>query len=215
MADLSELLAAEAQRLQPTDAPPFDELLRSRRRRDQRTHLIAGSLMLLAVAGVAVTAALLGPARSTTDTATPPSSHEATSSTSSPSVTARLTLSATTVRAGESLTGQITVENNTGQPIRVEGCGSIYAVSLIGGDHQGAPPRLLCLQYFTIPVGHSTYPVRVTAAYDTCSSITNQPRRCSDDGGLPPLPYGQYAATTFVSDTAAPLPEPVAVTVVP
>lgn len=171
--------------------------------------------MLLAVAGVAVTAALHGPARSTTDTATPPSGHEATTSTSSPSVTARLTLSATTMRAGESLSGQITVENNTGQPIRVAGCGSTYALSLVGGDHQGPPIRHGCLQNFTIPVGHSTYPVGVLAAYDTCSSITNQPRPCPDAGGLPPLPYGEYAATAFAGDDDAPLPTPVVVTVMP
>ena len=214
MADLSELLAAEAQRLQPTDPPPFDQLLRTRRSRDRRNRLAVGTLMLLAVAGIAVSAALLGPARSTTDTATPPSSHRATTSTSSPSVTARLTLSATTVRAGESLSGQITVENNSGQSIRVAGCGNIYGVSLVGGDNQGSPIRPLCLQYFTIPVGQSTYPVGVITTYNSCSMIGGQPHLCRGDGQMPPLPYGEYAATTFAED-GAPLPEPVTVTVVP
>jgi hypothetical protein len=215
MGDFSELLAGEAHRLQPNDPPPFDELVRTRRLRDRRNRLAAGTLMLLAVAGIAVTATLFGPTRSTTNTATPPSRQTATTSTPTTSVTARLTLSATTVRAGETLTGQITVENNTGDPIRVGGCASIYQVSLVGGDHQGAPPSPLCLRDFTIPVGHSTYPVKFTAAYDSCSMIGNQSKRCPDNGHMPPLPYGEYAATTFASDDQAPRPEPVAVTVLP
>jgi hypothetical protein len=213
MADLSELLAAEAQRLQPNDPPPFEEMLRTRRARDRRNRLAMGTLMLVAVAGIAVTATLLGPARSATNTATPPSSQDTTTSTPAPSVTARLTLSATTVRAGESLSGYITVENNTDRPIRVAGC-SIYQVSLVGGDHQGPGPATRCLMEHTIAVGQSTYPVSFTAAYDTCSMLGSLSHRC-EDGRMPPLPYGEYAATTYTSDTAAPIPEPVTVTVVP
>ena len=215
MADLSELLAAEAQRLQPNDLPPFEELVRTRRTRERRHRLAAGTMTLLAVAGIAATSAILGPARSTTNTATPPSSHETMTSPSSPSVTARLTLSATTVRAGESLSGQITVDNNSGQPIPVDGCTSIYQVRLVGGVGTGGPIWLQCLREFTIPVGQSEYPVSFRATYDTCSQTGGQSNRCRDDGHMPPLPYGEYAATTFASDTAAPLPEPIVVTVLP
>jgi hypothetical protein len=215
MADVSELLAAEAHRLQPDTPPPFEELLHVRRMRDRRTRMAAGSLMLLVLVGGVTTSTLFlgeGSTRSTTVG----SSGRAVSATPGPgSVTARLTLSATSVRAGGSLSGQITVENNSGEPIRAGGCGSIYQVSLVGGDHQGARPSPDCLEFFTIPVGQSTYPVRVPAAYDSCSNSTNKPRPCPDDGSMPPLPYGEYAATTFAGDDDTPLPAPIMVTVTP
>jgi len=171
--------------------------------------------MLVTVGGIAVTASLLGPARYTLDTAAPPPRHEATTSTSSPSVTARITLSATTVRAGETLTGQITVAN-TGGEIRVVGCGSIYQVSLVGGDQKGAPPSAYCLQHFTIPKGITTYPVTVAATYRECSPKGDKGMpACLPNGKMPGLPPGRYAATAWGVTDQVTVPAPISVTVKP
>ena len=214
MADVSELLAAEADRLQPRDLPPFEELVRLRGLRDRRNRMASGAATLLAVAGIAVAATSLGADRSAGDASTlPPAGVTSTSPAAGPA-TARLSLSATSARAGDSVAGVVTVENQTGRPLRVTGCGSIYQVMLVGGDQRGAPASLACRQVFTIPEGQSTYPVQVRATYDSCADAESA-HPCPGDGRLPPLPQGEYAATTFPADQLAPVPEPVPFTVLP
>lgn len=217
MADISELLGAEAQRLQPDNPPPFEELLATRRMRDRRNRLATGTVMLLAVAGVAFTATLYGAPKTTTDTAKAPSWTGATVAPPAGSVKAHLTLPSTTVRSGETLTGQVTIENNTGRTIRVGVCGPLYQVLLIGGDNSESAIWRSCLRWISIPRGQSTYTVGVMATYKSCSELAHAgvPRPCRDDGSPPPLPPGEYHATTFASDEGAPLPAPVSVTVTP
>jgi hypothetical protein len=211
MADVTELLAAEARRQQPHNPPPFEELLRTRRSRDRRNRLATGSLMLLALAGAVMLPGLLDTERSTTDAAVASSGQKAPVG----SVTARLTLSATSVRSGDALTGQITVENNSGRPVATTGCGGMYQVLLVGGKYPMSPVWTLCLQRWTIPVGQSTYPVTVRAAYNSCSFDKGQPPVCPPSGRPPPpLPAGEYAATAF-SGPNVPVPAPLQVTVTP
>lgn len=52
MSDLKELLAAEATRQQPARQPPFADLVRARRKRDRRTRLLVGGLVVVALAAV-------------------------------------------------------------------------------------------------------------------------------------------------------------------
>lgn len=203
MTDLSELFEAEARRLQPTDPPPFDDLVRTRQAGDRRRRVVAGSTVLVA-AVVVTTTVWLGPLRQPAEPATPAAG----------SLTASLTLSGTTVRTGGSLTGIITVDNRTGHEIQVEGCAGLYAVRLRNPGVESNPPAWpACLEPSTIPVGRSTYPVRVTATPDFCAGRGSGPGKCPPEGQMPKLPYGDYEATTYAADPTVPLPAPVPVSV--
>lgn len=312
MADLHELLAAEAGREQPVSPPPFEELLRARRSRDRRNRIAAGSMLMSAVLAAGVAPTLLGGPSATTRVAessgqdatvtgvlrmpggpvgayqsgvsgvvvfrssrgheikttagvdgkfsisVPPGSYTVTGTTSqygdsrgschatgpvvvsasgladvvvacqvgspakSPptpqpgSVTASITLPTTTMRAGTSVTAKVTVENNSGTPIHLVGCGSIYRVLLIGGGQHPTPSWPLCAMQITIPTGQSTYIVRVAATYSECSPNGGEGMpTCPADGSLPPLRLGRYAATTFSVNPELPVPAPTSVTVTP
>jgi hypothetical protein len=135
---------------------------------------------------------------------------------SSASVTASLTVPTTTVRAGASMSATITVENNSGRPIRVLGCGPVYGVLLVGRGHHPSASWPLCAQEITLPTGRSTYPVTVAATYHECSmngGRGSQP--CTQDGSMPALPAGSYQATTVSVSPYLPVPAPVPVTVTP
>ena len=155
------------------------------------------------------------PAAAPADTATtaPPGSAVVVSS---GSVTASITLPTTTVRAGGTVSGTITVENDSGKPIHLLGCGSVYAVLLVRADYRHSPSWPLCAQEITIPTGESSYPVAVTATYQECSPQgTKGIRECDRDGSLPPLPAGRYEATTTAVGPGLPVPAAVSVTVTP
>ena len=100
------------------------------------------------------------------------------------------------MRSGGDLSGQILLDNRTGRPIKATGCGGIFQVHLTNDD-----PRTrsvvwpACAQPITIPVGPSTVAAHLEARYPECSTgIGDVP--CVGQG-TPPLPPGQYAATTF------------------
>jgi hypothetical protein len=132
----------------------------------------------------------------------------------SASVTASITVPTTTVRAGASLSATITVENNSGRPIQVLGCGPVYGVLLVGRGHHPSASWPLCAQQITLPAGRSTYLVTVAATYHECSMNGSRGTHpCARDGSLPALSAGSYEATTVSASPDLPVPAPVPVTV--
>lgn len=147
----------------------------------------------------------------------PPSTPSASSPVARPThtgMTAALTLSSDRVRTGSSITGRITVTNDSGHPLRFVGCGSIFAVVLVRPGHQPEVAWPLCAQDLTIPEGTTSYPVTVRATESECSTTPGQGMAsCGSDGALPPLAPGRYAATTVAVSPDVPVPGPAAVTV--
>jgi len=211
MPDLHELLESEARRRQPGSRPPFEELVRARRARDRRGRIGAGALLVAVVAGAAVVPTVVSGWRSGA-----PVVGSSPASSPTRTVTARLTLPATSLRSGESLRGRITVENNLGREIRFLGCGFVFSVLPVGDGYHPAPAWPRCLQELTIPTGTTTYPVTVAGTYDRCAKVAQgDTPACLPDGKMPGLPPGQYAVTTFSLSSDVPLPAPVMVTVTP
>ena len=109
MPDLSELLAAEARRQEPTSQPPFEDLIRARRGRDRRGRIAAGSLLVAVVAGVALVPTLVAAQR-------PPTISVVVGPGSAATVTGVLRSSGGPMGAGQSgLLGVIVFESATGQ----------------------------------------------------------------------------------------------------
>lgn len=132
------------------------------------------------------------------------------------SLRAHITLPSTTMRGGSSLPATITVENDSGKPIHILGCGSVFSVVLVGEGHRPSPSWPLCAQDIIVPAGESTYPVTVAAAYQQCSTDGgNGMPACEQDGSMPPLPAGRYQATTVSVSPDLPVPARVPVTVTP
>jgi len=133
-------------------------------------------------------------------------------------VTARIELPSTTMTAGSKMEGRVVVENKTGHPIRATKCGSFFQIGLQNAAIRWHAIWPQCAVPFTIPVGESTYPVTVLAAYATCGEapLAGLPK-CSTgpSPGPPPLPPGEYQATLFQSSPIVSLPLPIDVTVEP
>lgn len=112
-------------------------------------------------------------------------------------LTGTLVLPASTVRSGEALSGEVVVQNNTGAPIQVPGCGSPYGVKLHNATYSEEPIYPMCLTTFTLPVGESRWPVTIQATYPTCTSSVPPvgDRACNPDGSIPGLPLGTYHVT--------------------
>jgi hypothetical protein len=114
-------------------------------------------------------------------------------------ISARLVPPARTMTAGSSMAGHVVIENNTGHAIHAFGCLTLFQVALVSGTYHPAIAWLDCLQPFTIPAGHSTYPVSVAASYSQCSQgrPSSAMKVCLPDGHPPPLPAGVYRAVLF------------------
>jgi hypothetical protein len=111
------------------------------------------------------------------------------------------------------MSGHVLIDNETRQALHVDGCGSLFQV-VLGNDN--IHPDVLwtqCLQLFTIPIGESSYPVRVDATYLGCSPGRPQGTllACKPNGQTPDLPPGDYQARLFQSSKIAPSPPPIAV----
>jgi len=162
----------------------------------------------LAVAAVALAAGCTG--RSATHSTTPPTAGSSTTVPGTrPSLSATLALTATTVKAGGQLSGQVVVENDTGHALRVTGCGSIFQVLLTSGTYEPTPVWPTCVQIITIPKGRSAYRVSVATTYFACSQRgpSGTLPACTATGSSPVLPPGPYEARTFESGDAVPLPQ--------
>jgi hypothetical protein len=133
-----------------------------------------------------------------------------------PSLSATLVLSASTVRAGGEISGQVVVENLTGRDIKLAGCHSIFEVLLRNSSYSPDPGWELCLEQIRIPTGHSSYPAAVHATYAECGqtgATGGIPACLSPPNVMPPLPAGVYWATTYEDGSSIPLPGPIKVTV--
>jgi hypothetical protein len=133
-----------------------------------------------------------------------------------PSLSATLLLPTTTLRAGGEISGRVVVENLTGRDITVNGCHSIFQILLRNSTYTPDPGWELCLEQITIPTGQSSYPAPVHATYNECGqagATGSFPACLSPPDVMPPLPTGDYWATTFEDGNSIPLPRPIKVSV--
>jgi len=131
-------------------------------------------------------------------------------------VTARIELPSTTMIAGSTMSGRVVVENNTGHEIAAKGCLSVFQVMLGNAAIHPDPAWYDCVQELPIPVGESSYPVTVTAAYSGCDTTgANGVQKCLPSGGVPPLPPGDYETRFFQSSPVVFGAPPIDVTVEP
>jgi hypothetical protein len=133
-------------------------------------------------------------------------------------LSARLVVPKTHVVAGQVISGQVVVHNNTEAAVRFVGCGIPFQVLLVSANYHPMPGWPACGGLVTIPIGQSSYEVQIRTTYDQCvappgSSPPDMPR-CQPDGRPPPLPPGRYQATTFAANDAVPVPPPVTVRVI-
>ena len=170
----------------------------------------------LVVAVVILTAGCANGSRPSDSTRTTPPGGSGATTQAPPLLSTRLVLDSTTVKAGGVLSGHIAIENNTGRPVVASGCGSIFQVLLTSRTYQPSAVWPTCVQAITIPTGPSSNPVSVQARYNACSQSgpSGTLPACTPTGS-PPLPIGDYEATTFESGNALPVPAAVAVRVTP
>jgi hypothetical protein len=127
---------------------------------------------------------------------------------------AQLILPSTRLRAGDQMAGEVVVDNDTGEPIEVSGCNSFYVVALSNDSHTQSIGRNDCLEWFTIPLGTSRWPVLVMGTFTQCYGGPGGD--CLPGGGVPPLPKGTYRAEVQDygdHDRPIPIPDPVTITV--
>jgi hypothetical protein len=134
-----------------------------------------------------------------------------------PGVTAALDMDATAVPVGGTLTGTVTVVNNSGGPVEGTTCGGYFVGTLHNDEYQQGVARLDCLGSFTIPEGTSTYPIEVQAAVNGCTPVEVADRDlgpvCNADGSMPPMPAGEYQLTIDDPLHLVPAIDPVTITV--
>ncbi|MFL5797920.1 MAG: hypothetical protein ACJ77A_08305 [Actinomycetota bacterium] len=126
---------------------------------------------------------------------------------------AEFVLPTTMITAGSSISGSVVLHNDTGRVIQASGCGSLFAVAL--GNDEIVPDVAwrLCLTRFTIPIGASSWPIKVSARYLECGA--EKPLPPCTDGRPPPLPPGDYRAMFFQSSHLVPRPPSISVHVTP
>lgn len=121
-------------------------------------------------------------------------------------VFARLDLPSTTITAGSSIRATVVVENDTGRVIHALRCGDYFQAVL--GNAQVHQDGLWqqCAQNFEIPIGASSYPVRVSTTYLGCTNGTASTADpvCLPNGRPPRLPPGEYQATLEQNGSAVP-----------
>jgi hypothetical protein len=111
-----------------------------------------------------------------------------------------LELAGRTVVAGDEVPGTVIVSNATGEPIDIGFCGAEFAVGLANDEVEQALGFEDCLETGTIPPGTSTYGVVVRASYGSCVAGTSEPPTlvaCLPEGGVPPLPAGEYRTRVY------------------
>lgn len=111
------------------------------------------------------------------------------------------------------MTGRVLVRNLTGHALHLIGCGGFFAVALASRTYHPNVAWPLCAQRLTIPVGRSSYRVRIGATYGECTQGPPQDGMlsCLPGGRMPPLPPGAYHTQLFQSRPLAAPPAPVTV----
>ena len=129
-----------------------------------------------------------------------------------PPISARVEVPSTTIASGSQMKGRVVVDNESGRPLHVSGCGSPFQVLLGNAKVKPTVAWLTCLEPITIPVGTSNWPVTISARYSSCGQGAG-PVRC-DHSQVPPLPPGPYRAVLYQSPRVVVPPPPVDVDVV-
>ena len=134
-------------------------------------------------------------------------------------VSSRLEVPSTVV-AGSTVSGELVIENPTGQPVRIvgSGCGPKWAVVLDSDAIPGnAAFTLECLPSaeLVLPVGETRYAFNLSASFNFCAKETSTDPlmpNCTATG-FPPLPAGRYRAKFFEFAPGMPIPESVSIEV--
>jgi hypothetical protein len=132
-------------------------------------------------------------------------------------VSARVVLGSRTITAGSAVAASVIVDNNSGRAIRVTGCLGLFQVVLTSSTYHPDVAWPLCAQTFTIPVGQSSYRVKVEATYSSCGQDGPQGtlKSCLPGNRIPPLPPGRYHARLFQAGHVVAVPAPIPVRVTP
>lgn len=155
---------------------------RAKRRRRSR---IAIGAVIVAIAG-AVAVSRVGRDRDqiqTIDrppTMTAPAAH---------GITATLQLPSFTITSGATMNGTVVIDNQSGAPITMSGCGPMVLVELHGQGIDQSDLSLACETTRPLPVGRSSYPVQVRATYNECEVA---PSKIDCSFTSRPLPAGAY-----------------------
>ena len=83
---------------------------------------------------------------------------------------ARIELPSDRLVAGEQMQGEVIVDNDTGSPIDVAGCSSIYQAGLARDGYRQEMAWTTCLRAFEVPVGESRWPIGVLARVHGCTN---------------------------------------------
>ena len=129
---------------------------------------------------------------------------------------ARIELPSDRLVAGGSMDGEVIVDNDTGAPIEMAGCGSIYQAGLAHDGYRQEMAWATCLRVFEVPVGESRWPVGVLARVHGCTNdetAVTYPR-CLPSGELPLESAGSYEVFVAGVDPVLPVPDPVTIEIV-
>ena len=127
-------------------------------------------------------------------------------------LSARIELLSTTLRSGSRTRGRLVVVNRTGHAIHGSACISPFQVLLGNDSVRPRPAWPSCLTSFTVPEGRSTFPIQVSARYNTCNGGGTGSVRCVGKFA-PGLPPGRYEGRLYQSSHFVPAPGPVTVRV--
>ncbi len=136
----------------------------------------------------------------------------------SSAVRTRLELDTSSVAGGGTIEGRVVVNNDTGAPIQVISCMSVFHAGLQNDRLFAVPGSRMCATGFDIPAGESTWAVTIAVTYAACTqdpgSATESTPLCTSGPtpGIPPLPPGRYSTVVIVPE-GFPVPAPVEITV--
>ena len=173
--------------------------VRSAHRRLWRRRRRNSAVVVFAMSVAAIGLGIASVENASTDVATGPVDQSATTEVEprDEQIFGIIELPAPSVASGGSIDVTFRVRNRSGAPKTAISCGGLfYAVLAPVGEPPPPVARTLCAQTFSVPEGESVYPLVLDAHVQSCSSDpsstgTDVPR-CEPDGGMPPLPPGEY-----------------------
>ena len=171
-------------------------------RRRRRPFAVAAAGLVVALLGLGT---FLATRHTSSTTLT---SETATTTPTPPPVSVEVDLPLDTMRTGTTATAQVVVQNNTGQPLEVRGCGSPFALALTSPSYQPEVAVPTCASMISFPPGRSTYTLELSANYLACRTSPSPTATvaCLPSGGIPPLPPGDYQAVLYQNYPIAPSP---------